>query len=94
MRQAEAELGAAEGFAALARADWSGAREALTSAVESGDESPEVLDALGRALWWLRDAKGAVVQRERAYAGFRRKGELGRAARIAFWLSREYSIVW
>lgn len=31
----------------------------------------------------------AVVYRERAYAGFRRDGELARAARIALWLSRE-----
>ncbi len=89
-----AEVGAAAGFAALARADWDRARTALTAALEAGDESPEVLDALGRALWWLRDAEGAVVQRERAYAGFRRQGELSRAARIALWLSREYAIVW
>ena len=31
--------------------------------------------------------RGAVVNRERAYAGFRRDGELARAARIALWLS-------
>jgi hypothetical protein len=31
----------------------------------------------GRALWWLRDERGTVVHRERAYAGFRRDGELG-----------------
>jgi DNA-binding CsgD family transcriptional regulator/predicted negative regulator of RcsB-dependent stress response len=29
----------------------------------------------------------------RAYSGFRRDGELGRAARIALWLSREYALV-
>jgi DNA-binding CsgD family transcriptional regulator len=85
---------AREGFEALARADWQAARTALESAVEDGDESPEVLDALGRALWWLRESEGAVVQRERAYAGFRRTGELARDARIALWLSREYAIVW
>ncbi|MBA2359385.1 MAG: hypothetical protein H0V79_00375, partial [Actinobacteria bacterium] len=56
--------------------------------------SSEALDGLGRALWWLRDAQGAVVNRERAYAGFRRDGELARAARIALWLSREYALVW
>ena len=88
------EIDARDGFKALARADWEGARGALLSALEAGDESPEVLDALGRALWWLRDAEGAVVQRERAYAGFRRAGELARAARIALWLSREYGLVW
>jgi DNA-binding CsgD family transcriptional regulator len=85
---------AAEGFEALARADWSAARTAFEAPVDAGDESPDVLDALGRALWWLRDASGAVVNRERAYAGFRREGELARAARIALWLSREYALVW
>lgn len=57
-------------------------------------DDPEALDGLGRALWWLRDPRGAVVHRERAYAGFRRTGDLHRAARIALWLSREYALVW
>jgi DNA-binding NarL/FixJ family response regulator len=56
-------------------------------------ESPEALDGLGRSLWWLREARQAIVYRERAYSGFRRDGELGRAARIALWLSREYAQV-
>ena len=54
---------ATQGFEALARADWQEARSALASALANGDESPEVLDALGRALWWLRDAGSAVVQK-------------------------------
>lgn len=87
-------LAASDGFDALARADWPGARTALEAAVAAGDESPEVLDALGRALWWLREPEGAVVARERAYAGFRRAGAPARAARIALWLSREYAQVW
>jgi DNA-binding NarL/FixJ family response regulator len=33
-----------------------------------------------------------VVHRERAYAGFRRDGELARAARVALWLAREYGL--
>jgi DNA-binding CsgD family transcriptional regulator len=88
------ERSAAEGFEALARADWGAARAGFEAALAAGDESPDVLDALGRALWWLRDAEGAVVHRERAYAGFRREGELARAARIALWLSREYGLTW
>jgi ATP/maltotriose-dependent transcriptional regulator MalT len=84
-----AEDALALGFAALAAGDWTGARDAFYEAVDLTD-SPEALDGLGRALWWLRDERGAVVHRERAYAGFRRDGELARAARIALWLSREY----
>jgi DNA-binding CsgD family transcriptional regulator len=83
----------AEGLAALLVGDWAGARAAFEEVLAVGDD-PEALDGLGRALWWLRDARGAVVHRERAYAGFRRRGELGRAARIALWLSREYALVW
>lgn len=89
-----AEAGsAAEGYEALAAGDWERARGAFETALAAGD-SPEALDGLGRALWWLRDAERAVVHRERAYAGFRREGELARAARIALWLSREYALVW
>jgi ATP/maltotriose-dependent transcriptional regulator MalT len=79
----------ARAYEALAAGDWSGARDSFLEAIDRTD-SPEALDGLGRALWWLRDERGAVVHRERAYAGFRRDGELARAARIALWLSREY----
>jgi len=81
----------AEGFEALAGGDWPGAREAFERALAAAD-SPEALDGLGRALWWLREERAAVVHRERAYSGFRRDGELARAARIALWLSREYAL--
>ncbi len=93
MGAAAAESGVAEGYEALAAGDWAGARAAFeaTLAVE---EFPEALDGLGRALWWLRESDKAVVYRERAYSGFRRDGQLARAARIALWLSREYALVW
>jgi DNA-binding CsgD family transcriptional regulator len=81
----------ANGYEALATGDWSGARAAFASAL-TASESPEALDGLGRALWWLREERDSVVYRERAYAGFRRDGELARAARIALWLSREYAL--
>jgi DNA-binding NarL/FixJ family response regulator/predicted negative regulator of RcsB-dependent stress response len=83
----------AEGYEALAAGDWETAQAAFRS-VLSVEESPEVLDGLGRALWWLRESEQAVVYRERAYSGFRRDGQLARAARIALWLSREYALVW
>ena len=82
----------ARGYEALAVGNWSEARAAFEEAVSTA-ESPEALDGLGRSLWWLREGREAVVCRERAYSGFRRNGELGRAARIALWLSREYALV-
>ncbi len=81
------------GHEALLRGDWAEARAAFEEAA-AVDGSPEALDGLGRALWWLRDGEGAIVARERAYAGFRREGVLARAARIALWLSREYALVY
>ena len=92
MGTATAQGALPEGHEALAAGDWARARAAFEAALAL-DESPEALDGLGRALWWLRDAREAVVLRERAYAGFRRDGELARAARIALWLSREYALV-
>jgi ATP/maltotriose-dependent transcriptional regulator MalT len=79
----------ARGYESLVAGHWSDARDAFQEALDLTD-SPEALDALGRAQWWLRDERSAVVHRERAYAGFRRDGDLARAARIALWLSREY----
>jgi DNA-binding CsgD family transcriptional regulator len=93
MGSAAAEIGVAEGYEALASGDWEAARAAFES-VLSVEEFPEALDGLGRALWWLRESEQAVVYRERAYSGFRRDGQLARAARIALWLSREYALVW
>jgi DNA-binding NarL/FixJ family response regulator len=93
MEAAAPEAGLAEGYEALAVGDWEAAHVAFESAL-SVDESSEALDGLGRALWWLRESERAVVFRERAYSGFRREGQLARAARIALWLSREYALVW
>jgi DNA-binding CsgD family transcriptional regulator len=90
---AAAESGIARGYEALASGDWAGARTAFES-VLAAEDSPEALDGLGRAWWWLRESERAVVCRERAYSGFRRDGELARAARIALWLSREYASMW
>jgi DNA-binding CsgD family transcriptional regulator len=81
----------ARGHEALAVGDWDNARDAFQEALAASD-SPEALDGLGRTLWWLRDERGAVVYRERAYAGFRRDGELARASRIALWLAREFQM--
>ncbi len=91
MATAPSHTALARGYEALAAGDWQEARDAFGEAVDATD-SPEALDGLGRSLWWLRDERGAVVQRERAYAGFRRDGELARAARVALWLAREYDL--
>jgi len=80
----------AAGLAALAVGDWEAARLAFAAAVDE-NEAPEALEGLGRALWWLQDQDGAIQGFERAYAGFRGRGDARRAAMAALWLAREYS---
>ncbi|HEY7814473.1 MAG TPA: hypothetical protein VIC62_14620 [Nakamurella sp.] len=46
-------------------------------------ESPEALDGLGEALWWLGEPLAGIAFRERAFAGFRRADERIRAAATA-----------
>ncbi|MEU4492935.1 LuxR C-terminal-related transcriptional regulator [Streptomyces sp. NPDC023998] len=54
------------------------------------DGSPDALNGLGQALWWLKDVDGAIEVRTRAYAGLRSDGRFGEAVKIAVWLAREY----
>ncbi len=79
----------ASGEEALRSREWETARGAVEVALQSG-ESAEANDGLGLALWWLRDVDAAIAHRERAYAAFRKRGDLARAVRIALWLATEY----
>ena len=92
MTEVTYEATLAAGYEALAAGEWEAARAAFAEAADATD-SAEALDGMGRALWWLRRSREAVVARERAYAGFRREGELARAARVALWLAREHALV-
>jgi DNA-binding CsgD family transcriptional regulator len=68
----EGQVGA--GFEAMAAGDWRGARDAF-SAVLAVAEVPEALFGLANALFWLGDLAGTIANCERAYAGFRRRGD-------------------
>jgi ATP/maltotriose-dependent transcriptional regulator MalT len=72
----------AAGQAALEAGDWEEARAAFEAALAER-ETPEALDGLGRALWWLGETRASVAHTERAYAGFRRAGDAVRAALAA-----------
>jgi DNA-binding CsgD family transcriptional regulator len=69
---AESQVGA--GFQAMATGDWRGARDAF-SAVLAVTEVPEALFGLANALFWLGDLAGTIANCEKAYAGFRRRGD-------------------
>jgi hypothetical protein len=50
------------GLEALAQGDWEGARSAFSDVVQV-DGSPEALEGLGMAAWWLEDGGAAIEAR-------------------------------
>jgi LuxR family maltose regulon positive regulatory protein len=77
------------GQEALLRAAWPEARAAFTDALERR-ESPEALEGLGLAAWWLDLADVMFDARERAFRLYRDRGDQAGAARVAVWLAWDY----
>jgi DNA-binding NarL/FixJ family response regulator len=75
---------------ALHRGDWGAAKRAFQAAWDA-HESADALDGLGRSLWWLGDAPGALDARSRAFALLRREGRDHEAALVAVWVARQYA---
>ena len=74
---------------ALAAADWATARR-LYSAALAEDETPEALEGLARASFFLNEGAPALDAHERAYAGYRGAGRAVDAARMAIALAWDY----
>ena len=74
------------GRRALARGEWKDAKRAFESALRQ-KESPEALEGLGLAAWWLDLADLVFESREHAYRLYRERGDRGSAARVAVWLA-------
>jgi DNA-binding NarL/FixJ family response regulator len=81
------------GHDALGIGDWALARSLLEAAVEV-DETPEALDGLGQVHYWQGDYPAAISHRERAYAGFRARGDDRSAAITACWLAYLHGFVY
>jgi DNA-binding NarL/FixJ family response regulator len=77
------------GQAALGEARWGDAADLLRKGV-ADHQTPEVLDGLARAVWWLGEVEEALSFREQAYSGYKEQGDTERAVKIALWLSVEY----
>ncbi len=73
------------GLEALERGAWQEARTALTASLEAA-ESPQALEHLGLASWWLDDHEQTFRAREQAYRLYRDGGDAKGAARVALWL--------
>ncbi len=79
----------AGGSAALAAGRWGDARTAFEAALAHGPNA-EALDGLGEVLWWLGDPRRSLECRERAYAQFRRTGDVMRAIGAALGIAITY----
>src|ERR1700730_13051548 len=75
-----------DGGIALGRGDWQAAKQAFESTLHEGD-SPEALEGLGLAAWWLDLADVVFDARERAYRGYLERGDRVAAARMAVWIA-------
>jgi len=58
----------------MAAGDWRGARDAFSAVLETA-EVPEAFFGLANALFWLGDIAGTLANCEKAYVGFRRRGD-------------------
>jgi len=76
----------AAGRGALARGDWESAYQAFENVLQLEDR-PDALEGLGLAAWWLDLADVVFDARERAYRGYRERGDSLGAARVAVWLA-------
>lgn len=77
--------------AALAVGHWQDARAAFEASLAQ-QETPEALEGLGRALWWLCEARESARHSERAFALFRQAGDYVRACGVAIDLVVTYLI--
>ena len=83
------EESVALGQAALEAGRWEDARAAFAAALQQRETAAALL-GLGAALWWLGETRRSVEHYERAYAAFRRAGDVTQAAWAAMWLCLTY----
>ncbi|HEY7693316.1 MAG TPA: LuxR C-terminal-related transcriptional regulator [Gaiellaceae bacterium] len=79
----------AQGNEALRAVDWESARRLFSQALEAR-ETPEGLEGLATAAFFLDEAELALDVRERAYAGYRAAERPVDAARVAIALAWDY----
>jgi ATP/maltotriose-dependent transcriptional regulator MalT len=76
----------AAGGLALEEGAWKRARDAFERALLI-EETPEALEGLGLAAWWLDLSDVVFDSRERAYRAYRERGDQVSAARVAVWIA-------
>ena len=76
----------AAGRRALEAGAWQDARRAFERLLKV-EETPEALEGLGLAAWWLDLADVVFDSRERAFRAYRSRGDQRSAARVAVWIA-------
>jgi DNA-binding CsgD family transcriptional regulator/tetratricopeptide (TPR) repeat protein len=71
---------------ALEAGAWQRAVDAFERSLAT-EETPEALEGLGLAAWWLDLAEVVFDSRERAYRAYRNLGDQVSAARVAVWIA-------
>src|SRR4029453_3012138 len=74
------------GRTALEAGAWQQAQHAFERALAI-EETPEALEGLGLAAWWLDLASVVFDSRERAFRAYRSRGDQLSAARVAIWIA-------
>ena len=86
MQRAQSLEDLTAGRVALETGAWQQAQHAFERAL-SIEDTPEALEGLGLAAWWLDLAEVVFDSRERAYRGYRSRGDAVSAARLAVWIA-------
>jgi DNA-binding CsgD family transcriptional regulator len=79
----------ATGWAQLGRGEWEAAQSWFEAALKL-DETPEALEGLSWAAFWLNDAEAMFDALERAFVAYRSAGDALGAARIATWIGSHH----
>ena len=74
------------GREALQRGSWAAAKKAFEHAIRR-EPSPEALEGLGWAMFWLGDGERSTAERERAYRAHLERNDRVSAARVAMGLA-------
>jgi len=82
-----------QGRRALDGCDWATARSTFERA-RAEEETAEVLDGLGQALYWQGEYAEALALRERAYVLYRERGDRRAAAEVAIALAQLHGLVY
>ncbi len=78
-----------EGLRLLEGAQWAAARDVFSAALEER-ETPEALDGIGLALFFLGSVEEGIAARGRAFEEYLRAGRCDEAARVGVWVSHQY----